>query len=83
MNLFHRGRFLARVMSCCIQPSPEGMEELERLAVNRHYADCKTAAESALEILKSSSIPDGKALLQRLVPLLYSRPYLTRLMMVA
>lgn len=69
---------MARVMACYIQPSSETLDHLEKLAANRHYADCKPALEVALDLLKSSDT-DGKALVHRLVPMLYSRPYLTRL----
>ena len=81
-----RGRLLARTMACVIQPSPEALDQLGRLTANRHYADCKPAVELAFDELKSSSSEDGRSenqgeqLLRKLVPLLYSRPYLSRLL---
>lgn len=66
-------------MLCYLQPSGESLNQLEmKWKVNRQNADCKPAIECALEILKSE-IPDGTILLQTIVPLLYARPYLLRL----
>lgn len=66
-------------MLCYLQPTAEALDHLEKWGAIRQNADCKPAVESALDVLKSDS-PDGILLLQNLVPLLYSRPYLKRLM---
>lgn len=78
MLTIFRGRCLAQVILCYLQPSTEALDQLEKWGTLRQNTECKPAVESALEVLKSES-PDGMSLLQNLVPLLYSRPYLTRL----
>ena len=64
-------------MLCYLQPSAEALEQLEKWTVKN--ADCKEAAESASEQLKTDN-PDGNSLLRKLVPLLYSCSYLSRLL---
>ena len=66
-------------MLCYLHPSAEALDQLEKWGVNRQNVECKSTVESALAILKSDS-PDGMELLRNLVPQLYSRPYLKRLM---
>lgn len=77
----NRGRCLARVMVCRLEPASELLEQLEKWASYRYNVDCKPAVDCALEHLKSST--SSTDILHKLVPLLYSRTYLSRLLTVA
>ena len=80
--LSNRGRCLAQVMLCYLHPSAEALDQLEKWSAVRQNSDCKSAVEVALNMLKSDNA-DGIVLLQNVVPLLYSRTYLSRLFMPA
>jgi hypothetical protein len=80
--IFCRGRCLARIVSCSLFSTyEEAVEQLEKLVINRQYADCKSALDVALTAFKSNQL-DCKLLLKKLVPLLYSNRFLTRLLPV-
>lgn len=69
-------------MICCVEPSSELFEQLEKWASYRYNLECKPAVDCALEDLKSSTPSNSRVVLHKLVPLLYSRTYLSRLIVM-
>ena len=81
IEIFDRGRCLARVVRCLLVEEVQCGEPLEKLLSDRSYIECRPAVEAALQWLpQCHRRPAGcSELLRRVVPLLYCRPYLTHL----
>ena len=81
IEIFDRGRCLARVVRCLLVEEVQCGEPLEKLLSDRSYIECRRAVEAALQWLpQCRRRPAGcSELLRRVVPLLYCRPYLTHL----